>query len=230
MMNMPVKKGCVWVDLGGGTASNVEFFGKSVMTDWFKSVHVVDLTPSLVRVAKKRVEDNNWGGKVSIGPSPATETPAGPPSLTTRSPPSPSVPLSPCPSPLCNPAKVNIILGDATDPNLEGLPPSGSCDVVSISYAVTMIPNWRDVLKNAHRLLKPGGHICVCDFTVDRVSRHRLPHLPRLPPSLTPLFTLSAPCDPGLSVGHQQDLLEVPVQHGPHLPERGAHRNTSVDV
>eukprot|EP00215_Chloropicon_roscoffensis_P010383 CAMPEP_0196643582 /NCGR_PEP_ID=MMETSP1085-20130531/6007_1 /TAXON_ID=41879 ORGANISM="Pycnococcus sp, Strain CCMP1998" /NCGR_SAMPLE_ID=MMETSP1085 /ASSEMBLY_ACC=CAM_ASM_000807 /LENGTH=258 /DNA_ID=CAMNT_0041973067 /DNA_START=27 /DNA_END=803 /DNA_ORIENTATION=+ len=129
MMNMPVKKGCVWVDLGGGTASNVEFFGKSVMTDWFKSVHVVDLTPSLVRVAKKRVEDNNWGGKV------------------------------------------NIILGDATDPNLEGLPPSGSCDVVSISYAVTMIPNWRDVLKNAHRLLKPGGHICVCDFTVDRDSQ-----------------------------------------------------------
>ena len=103
MMNMPVKKGCVWVDLGGGTASNVEFFGKSVMTDWFKSVHVVDLTPSLVRVAKKRVEDNKWGGKVSIGPSPAMETPAGPPSLTTRSPPSPSVPLSPCPPPLCNP-------------------------------------------------------------------------------------------------------------------------------
>ena len=64
MMNMPVSKGCVWVDLGGGTASNVEFFSKSVMTDWFASVHVVDLTPSLVEVAKKRVEDNKWGGKV----------------------------------------------------------------------------------------------------------------------------------------------------------------------
>ena len=64
MMNMPVSKGCVWVDLGGGTASNVEFFSKSVMTDWFASVHVVDLTPSLVKVAKKRVEDNKWGGKV----------------------------------------------------------------------------------------------------------------------------------------------------------------------
>mmetsp|Transcript_9481 Transcript_9481/g.26967 ORF Transcript_9481/g.26967 Transcript_9481/m.26967 type:complete len:200 (-) Transcript_9481:92-691(-) len=129
MMKMPVQKGCVWVDLGGGTASNVEFFSKSVMTDWFDKVYVVDLTPSLAKVAKKRVADNKWGGKVEI------------------------------------------ILGDATDPKLEGLPPSGSCDVVSISYAVTMIPNWKDVLQNAYRLLKPGGHICVCDFTLDAKSQ-----------------------------------------------------------
>jgi len=127
MLKMPVNKGCVWVDLGGGTASNVEYFSKSISKDWFSAVYVVDLTPSLVKVAKKRVEDNNWG------------------------------------------SKVQIVLGDATDPNLEGLPAAGTCDVVSISYAVTMIPNWEDVLKNAYRLLKPGGHICVCDFTVDPV-------------------------------------------------------------
>ena len=54
----------MWVDLGGGTASNVEFFSKSIK-DWFKAVYVVDLTPSLVKVAKKRVEDNKWGEKVS---------------------------------------------------------------------------------------------------------------------------------------------------------------------
>mmetsp|Transcript_10051 Transcript_10051/g.25834 ORF Transcript_10051/g.25834 Transcript_10051/m.25834 type:complete len:257 (-) Transcript_10051:98-868(-) len=125
MMRMPVSKGCVWVDLGGGTASNVEFFAKSIQSDWFEAVYVVDLTPSLVKVAKKRVEDNGWGGKV------------------------------------------NVILGDATDPKLEGLPAAGTVDVVSISYAVTMIPNWRDVLANASRLLKPGGHICVTDFTLD---------------------------------------------------------------
>lgn len=129
MLKMPVNKGCVWVDLGGGTASNVEYFSKSISKDWFSAVYVVDLTPSLVKVAKKRVEDNNWG------------------------------------------SKVQIVLGDATDPNLEGLPAAGTCDVVSISYAVTMIPNWEDVLKNAYRLLKPGGHICVCDFTVDPSSQ-----------------------------------------------------------
>ena len=117
----------MWIDLGGGTASNVEFFNKSI--DWFSKVYVVDLTPSLVKVAKQRVKDNGWDGKVEI------------------------------------------ILGDATDTKLEGLPPSGTVDVVSISYAVTMIPNWEDVIENAYRLLKPGGHICVCDFTLDTV-RH----------------------------------------------------------
>merc|ERR1711985_192009 len=40
MMKMPVEKDCVWVDLGGGTASNVEFFSKSIK-DWFKAVYVV---------------------------------------------------------------------------------------------------------------------------------------------------------------------------------------------
>ena len=42
----------------------MEFFSKSIK-DWFKAVYVVDLTPSLVKVAKKRVEDNKWGEKVS---------------------------------------------------------------------------------------------------------------------------------------------------------------------
>jgi len=91
----------------------------------------------------------------------------------------------------CARHQVEIILGDATDPKLEGLPPSGSCDVVSISYAVTMIPNWKDVLQNAYRLLKPGGHICVCDFTLDAVSRSPPPPSPPsvlLLSSLTPLL------------------------------------------
>ena len=31
-----------------------------------------------------------------------------------------------------------------------------------------MIPNWRDVLKNAHRLLKPGGELYFSDVYADR--------------------------------------------------------------
>ena len=61
---------------------------------------------------------------------------------------------------------VNVVCGDATDPKLEGLPAAGSVDVVTISYAITMIPNWQDAIDNALRLLKPGGRLCVCDFTV----------------------------------------------------------------
>tara|TARA_Y100000389_G_scaffold64884_1_gene60925 strand:- start:413 stop:709 length:297 start_codon:yes stop_codon:yes gene_type:complete len=30
-----------------------------------------------------------------------------------------------------------------------------------------MIPNWKEALTNAKRLLKPNGHIAICDFTID---------------------------------------------------------------
>jgi S-adenosylmethionine-diacylgycerolhomoserine-N-methlytransferase len=30
-----------------------------------------------------------------------------------------------------------------------------------------MIPDWQAAVQNAKRLLKKGGHLCVCDFTVD---------------------------------------------------------------
>ena len=29
-----------------------------------------------------------------------------------------------------------------------------------------MIPDWRPAVSTALRLLRPGGHLCVCDFTV----------------------------------------------------------------
>ena len=119
---MSAKKNDVWVDFGGGTGSNLEFFGKNV-TD-FKQVTIVDITPSLVEVAKERIAKNNW-------------------------------------------SNVNIVVGDVTDQHLSGLPKEGTVDLITISYALTMIPNWKDALVNAKRLLKPNGRIAICDFTVD---------------------------------------------------------------
>ncbi len=29
-----------------------------------------------------------------------------------------------------------------------------------------MIPDWKEAIRNAYRMLKVGGHIAVCDFTV----------------------------------------------------------------
>eukprot|EP00873_Tetraselmis_striata_P004144 jgi/Tetstr1/424408/TSEL_014966.t1 len=127
--NMPVKKGAVWVDMGGGTGSNVEYFRECM--DVFSKVYVVDLTPSLVNVAKKRVEERGWGDRVTV------------------------------------------LQGDATDPLLPGLPASGSVDIVTFSYSLSMIPDWQAALANALRLLKPGGHLCVCDFTVDSANQWR---------------------------------------------------------
>ena len=44
--------------------------------------------------------------------------------------------------------------------------PSQSADVVILSYALTMIPNWRAAIVNAMSMLKHGGILGVVDFYV----------------------------------------------------------------
>ena len=116
--NMPTPVGGTWLDLGGGTAANLEDLKESI--DLFQKVIVLDLCRPLIEVAKQRVETNGWGN-------------------------------------------VELVVGDATD---QTLIESESVDVVSFSYSLTMIPDWKAALENAYRCLKPGGHICVADFTV----------------------------------------------------------------
>mmetsp|Transcript_24062 Transcript_24062/g.57307 ORF Transcript_24062/g.57307 Transcript_24062/m.57307 type:complete len:259 (-) Transcript_24062:236-1012(-) len=128
--NIPFSPGAVWVDMGGGTGSNVEYFRECL--DSFDKIVVVDLTPSLVAVAEERVKRNGWEDRVKV------------------------------------------LQGDATDPLLPGLPAAGTADIVTFSYALSMIPDWRSALANAARLLKPGGRICVCDFTVDTERQWRV--------------------------------------------------------
>ena len=68
---------------------------------------------------------------------------------------------------------VEVICGDACADDL-GIP-QGACDVVTFSYSLTMIPDWEKALDSALRLLKPGGILAVCDFTVleDQAAPHR---------------------------------------------------------
>lgn len=130
MLRMPAPKGGVWVDLGGGTGSNLEYMRPSMSR--FRRVVVVDLTPSLAEVSRRRVHERGWS------------------------------------------SFVDIVVGDATDPSLPRLPEEGTADVVTLSYAISMIPNWKDAILNARRMLRPGGVICVCDFTVDPARQSRL--------------------------------------------------------
>ena len=53
-----VPEGGVWVDMGGGTGSNLEFFGGRI--ERLKKVYVVDLSASLLGVARRRAEDRGW--------------------------------------------------------------------------------------------------------------------------------------------------------------------------
>jgi S-adenosylmethionine-diacylgycerolhomoserine-N-methlytransferase len=48
----------VWVDLGGGTGSNLEFVGEQL--DKLSRVYVVDLAASLLNMARQRIEDRGW--------------------------------------------------------------------------------------------------------------------------------------------------------------------------
>ena len=61
---MPAPKDGVWVDMGGGTGSNLEFFGDK-LNHWGKVV-VLDLCPSLVETAQKRVTARGWDSFVSV--------------------------------------------------------------------------------------------------------------------------------------------------------------------
>ena len=53
-----VPEGGVWVDLGGGTGANCEFLGEEIGR--LAKVYVVDLSRSLLDVAKKRIAKHGW--------------------------------------------------------------------------------------------------------------------------------------------------------------------------
>jgi len=53
-----VPAGGIWVDLGGGTGSNLEYFGDSIRL--LKKVYLVDLAPSLLKMARQRIESRGW--------------------------------------------------------------------------------------------------------------------------------------------------------------------------
>jgi S-adenosylmethionine-diacylgycerolhomoserine-N-methlytransferase len=55
---MPVKSASVWVDVGGGTGFNLEYFANVLQS--FKKVYVVDVCDPLLEQAKLRIAKNNW--------------------------------------------------------------------------------------------------------------------------------------------------------------------------
>lgn len=50
--------GDVWVDMGGGTGANLEFIADKVPS--LKNVYLVDLSPSLLQIARERSRARHW--------------------------------------------------------------------------------------------------------------------------------------------------------------------------
>lgn len=56
--DLPAPEGGVWVDMGGGTGANLEFLGDRIAR--LGKVYVIDLSPSLLAMARKRIAERGW--------------------------------------------------------------------------------------------------------------------------------------------------------------------------
>ncbi len=61
-------------------------------------------------------------------------------------------------------SRIALAMADATDFSGAALFGQAAFDRVVISYALSMIPAWRDVLPAAHAALTPGGELHIVDF------------------------------------------------------------------
>lgn len=53
---LSAKGDMIWVDIGGGTARNLEFFHPDVIRKYFKAIYVVDISASLLEIAQRRID------------------------------------------------------------------------------------------------------------------------------------------------------------------------------
>lgn len=61
-----VGKKMVWVDVGGGTARNLEFFSPEVLASHFEAIYIVDISASLLEMAQRRVDKMGLGSIVKV--------------------------------------------------------------------------------------------------------------------------------------------------------------------
>ena len=132
----------IWVDIGGGTGYNIEAMQAYLdVPSFFERVFLVDLSPSLLQVAKRRFNRLGW--------------------------------------------EVEIVCQDARTFRLEdylrkwykgeaalGLHYSftrSGADLITMSYSLSMMPNYYSVLDSLPSLLSSDGTIGVVDFYVQSI-------------------------------------------------------------
>ncbi|MDP2833116.1 MAG: class I SAM-dependent methyltransferase [Pseudomonadota bacterium] len=111
---LEIPAGASVVELGCGTGSNLAAIDRARPLESLAGVHLVDLCPALLALARQRAH--------GLG-------------------------------------NITVVEADATT-----WQPAQPVDRVFLSYALTMMPNWRAVLVNAWAMLAPGGRLGVVDF------------------------------------------------------------------
>ncbi|KAK3694897.1 hypothetical protein B0T22DRAFT_86387 [Podospora appendiculata] len=136
----------VWVDVGGGTGWNIEAMSEFVdVPAFFSSVYLVDFSPSLCEVARERFARLGWTNVKVV----------------------------------CEDAR-KFRLEDYED-DLSGVrtptsskpnyfdqkrPEHGGADLITMSYSLSMIPDYFSVIDSLTSLLSPNGVMGVVDFYV----------------------------------------------------------------
>ncbi|KAJ5728767.1 uncharacterized protein N7483_003275 [Penicillium malachiteum] len=132
-----IKSGkAVWVDIGGGTGYNIEAMSAFVPVDrFFEHVYLVDLSPSLCEVARKRFERLGWKN-VTV---------------------------------LCQDARSFQLPERTIDPRAANAVISDCADLITMSYSLSMIPDYYSVVDSLTSRLTPYGVLGVCDFYVQNI-------------------------------------------------------------
>ncbi|OJD10524.1 hypothetical protein AJ78_08491 [Emergomyces pasteurianus Ep9510] len=132
----------IWVDVGGGTGYNIEAMAAFLPVEsFFAHVYLVDLSPSLCEVARQRFTRLGWKN-VSVVCQDAREfrLPHGP-----------------------RPSDELVEYDDVSRTEAD------KADLITMSYSLSMIPDYYSAVDYLTSLLSPSGTIGVCDFYVQSI-------------------------------------------------------------
>ena len=141
------RKRPIWVDIGGGTGYNIEAMQAYLdVPTFFAKVYLVDLSPSLLEIARKRFTRLGWDVEV-----------------------------------VCQDARSFRLddhdMATSTNNSVSSLASSwsdhstiiGGADLVTMSYSLSMIPDYYSVVDSIPSVLSSDGIVGVVDFYVQSI-------------------------------------------------------------
>ncbi|QSZ29575.1 hypothetical protein DSL72_004091 [Monilinia vaccinii-corymbosi] len=138
----------IWVDIGGGTGWNIEAMSEYVsVPEFFSSIYLVDFSPSLCAVARKRFKRLGWKNVKVVCQDARTFR-------------------------LEDHEDIDIGAVDFSRPTADYFSKSndvGGADLITLSYSLSMIPDFYSVIDSLANLLAPSGTIGVVDFYVQSI-------------------------------------------------------------
>ncbi|KAI9882914.1 MAG: S-adenosylmethionine-dependent methyltransferase [Watsoniomyces obsoletus] len=139
----------IWVDFGGGTGYNIEAMSAHLsVPDFFSAVYLVDLSPSLCEIARRRFARLGWKNVKVICQDVRSFR------LEDHE------PLNVKKSGITSDQPWSAVIGNSGP---------GRVDLITLSYALSMIPEFYSVIDAFSTLLAPTGVVGVVDFYVQSI-------------------------------------------------------------